>query len=103
MAERPCFRNDTLPGLDESISAVDNASDAEASENVGCTWGLYLSVIMPALFSLPYKVQLLAPDRKALLLGTVATIGAVVFAIWRHPRMCGQNGSWAECRGANTL
>jgi MFS family permease len=41
-------------------------------------FGLYLTVMMPALFSLPYKVQLLAPDNKALVLGLVAAIGAVV-------------------------
>ena len=41
-------------------------------------FGLYLTVMMPALFSLPYKVQLLAPDNKALVLGMVAAIGAVV-------------------------
>lgn len=41
-------------------------------------FGLYLTVLMPALFSLPYKVQLLAPDDKAVVLGVVTTIGAVV-------------------------
>ncbi|MGN6128139.1 MAG: MFS transporter [Humibacter sp.] len=41
-------------------------------------FGLYLTVMMPALFSLPYKVQLLAPDNKALVLGLVAAVGAVV-------------------------
>lgn len=41
-------------------------------------FGLYLVVMMPALFSLPYKVQQLAPDSKALVLGIVAAIGAVV-------------------------
>lgn len=44
-------------------------------------FGLYLTVMMPALFSLPYKVQLLAPDNKALVLGLVAAIGAVVSLI----------------------
>lgn len=41
-------------------------------------FGLYLTVLMPALFSLPYKVGLLAPDDKIAVLGVVATIGAVV-------------------------
>ena len=40
-------------------------------------FGLYLTVMMPALFSLPYKVGLLAPDEKVAVLGLVATIGAV--------------------------
>lgn len=41
-------------------------------------FGLYLTVMMPALFSLPYKAGLLAPDDKVAVLGIVATIGAVV-------------------------
>ncbi len=41
-------------------------------------FGLYLTVMMPALFTLPYKVGLLAPDDKVAVLGIVATIGAVV-------------------------
>lgn len=41
-------------------------------------FGLYLTVMMPALFTLPYKVGLLAPDDKVGMLGIVATIGAVV-------------------------
>jgi MFS family permease len=41
-------------------------------------FGLYLTVMMPALFSLPYRVQTLDPDGKALSLGIVATVGAVV-------------------------
>lgn len=41
-------------------------------------FGLYLTVMMPALFSLPYKVGVLAPDDKVALLGVVATFGAVV-------------------------
>ncbi len=44
-------------------------------------FALYLTVMMPALFSLPYKVQQLAPDDKALVLGAVAAIGAVVTII----------------------
>lgn len=43
--------------------------------------GLFLVVMMPALFSLPYKIQLLAPDQKAITLGVVAAIGAVVTII----------------------
>ncbi|MCX7523146.1 MFS transporter [Microbacterium sp. STN6] len=44
-------------------------------------FGLYLTVMMPALFSLPYKVQQLAPGNKAIVLGVVAAIGAVVTII----------------------
>lgn len=44
-------------------------------------FGLYLTVMMPALFSLPYKVQTLDPEGKTLSLGIVATIGAVVSLI----------------------
>lgn len=40
-------------------------------------FGLFLTVMMPALFSLPYKVGVLAPDSKAALLGVVATVGAI--------------------------
>jgi MFS family permease len=40
-------------------------------------FGLYLTVMMPALFSLPYKVGVLSPDDKVAVLGLVATIGAV--------------------------
>ena len=41
-------------------------------------FGLYLTVMMPALFTLPYKVGQLAPDDKVAVLGGVAAIGAVV-------------------------
>jgi MFS family permease len=41
-------------------------------------FGLMLTVMMPALFTLPYKVGLLAPDDKVAVLGIVASIGAVV-------------------------
>lgn len=41
-------------------------------------FGFYLTVLMPALFSLPYKVQELDPDSKALNLGIVAASGAIV-------------------------
>lgn len=41
-------------------------------------FGLYLTVMMPALFSLPYKIGVLDPDNKAALLGLVATVGAIV-------------------------
>lgn len=41
-------------------------------------FGFYLTVMMPALFSLPYKAQLLTPDSKAITLGLVTAIGAVV-------------------------
>jgi MFS family permease len=41
-------------------------------------FGLMFVVMMPALFTLPYKVGQLAPDNKVAILGIVATIGAVV-------------------------
>jgi MFS family permease len=44
-------------------------------------FGLYLTVMMPALFSLPYKVGVLAPDDKVAVLALVATVGAVVGVI----------------------
>lgn len=40
-------------------------------------FGLYLTIMMPSLFSLPYKVGLLAPDDKVGLLGVIATVGAL--------------------------
>lgn len=42
------------------------------------SFGLYLTVMMPALFTLPDKVGLLAPHDKVAVLGVIATIGAVV-------------------------
>ncbi|GAA5031233.1 MFS transporter [Microbacterium fluvii] len=44
-------------------------------------FALYLTVMMPALFSLPYKIQLLDPASKAVNLGMVAAVGAVVSLI----------------------
>ena len=41
-------------------------------------FGYYLTVMMPALFSLPYKIQLLVPNDKSVALGAVATAGALV-------------------------
>lgn len=41
-------------------------------------FGLYLTVMMPALFSLPYKIGLIAPDDKVAVLAVVATVGAIV-------------------------
>ncbi|PZQ90714.1 MAG: MFS transporter [Leifsonia xyli] len=41
-------------------------------------FGLLLVVMMPALFSLPYKIGQLDPDNKVALLGLVATVGALV-------------------------
>jgi MFS family permease len=41
-------------------------------------FGLYLTVLMPALFSLPYKIGLLAPDGKVAALSFISTIGAIV-------------------------
>ncbi len=80
-----------MSSTDESNIAVDHvAPSAEAPTKVNglfltlfglMNFGLYLTVMMPALFSLPYKVQLLAPDDKAVTLGMVAAIGAVVSII----------------------
>lgn len=77
--------------IDETHAVVDTAAPtAEAPTKVGglfltlfglMNFGLYLTVMMPALFSLPYKVQLLAPDDKAVTLGIVTAIGAVVSII----------------------
>ncbi|QKJ20506.1 MFS transporter [Microbacterium hominis] len=76
---------------DETVTVVDpHQPSVEAPTKVSglfltlfglMNFGLYLTVMMPALFSLPYKVQLLAPHDKALTLGLVATIGAVVSII----------------------
>jgi MFS family permease len=41
-------------------------------------FGHYLVVLMPGLFSLAYKIQLIEPENKGALLGLVAGIGAVV-------------------------
>jgi MFS family permease len=41
-------------------------------------FGLALTILMPAMFSLPYKIGVLAPDDKVAVLGVVATIGAAV-------------------------
>ncbi|HLU62938.1 MAG TPA: MFS transporter, partial [Protaetiibacter sp.] len=44
-------------------------------------FGLYLTVMMPALFSLPYKIGLIAPGDKVAVLAVAATVGAIVGAI----------------------
>lgn len=44
-------------------------------------FGLYLTVMMPALFSLPYKIGVLAPDDKVAVLAVAATVGAIVGVI----------------------
>ncbi|MBW9094985.1 MFS transporter [Microbacterium jejuense] len=77
-----------MPPTDEtSITVSADAPTAEAPRRVGglfltlfglMNFGLYLTVMMPALFSLPFKVQQLAPDDKAVTLGLVSAIGAVV-------------------------
>jgi MFS family permease len=41
-------------------------------------FGLMLAVMMPGLFSLPYKIGLIAPDSKVAVLGGIAAVGAVV-------------------------
>lgn len=76
---------------DETHAVVDHvAPSADAPTKVSglfltlfglMNFGLYFTVMMPALFSLPYKVQLLAPDDKAVTLGLVTAIGAVVSLI----------------------
>jgi MFS family permease len=73
---------------DPSVSTINSASVAvEPQKPLGrrflvlyglVNFGLYLTVMMPALFSLPFKIQLLAPDQKSLALGLVAAVGAVV-------------------------
>ncbi len=77
--------------IDETHAVVDTATlPAEAPTKVSglfltlfglMNFGLYVTIMMPALFSLPYKVQLLAPDDKAVTLGLVTAIGAVVSLI----------------------
>lgn len=71
---------------DAAASAVANPAVPEPEKKVGglfltlytlANFGLYLTVMMPALFSLPYKIGLIAPDDKVAMLGLVATIGAV--------------------------
>src|SRR5690606_18133284 len=75
----------TLP--ETAPAAETTATVPEPTKKVGglfltlfgiLNFGLYLTVMMPALFTLPYKVGLLAPDDKVAVLGVVATIGAVV-------------------------
>lgn len=74
--------------IDETPAAASTAGTAspEPQRKVGAgflvlyglvNFGLYLTVMMPALFSLPYKVGLLAPDDKVAVLALVATVGAV--------------------------
>ncbi len=80
-----------MSSTDESNIAVDHAAPSvEAPTRVSglfltlfglMNFGLYFTIMMPALFSLPYKVQLLAPDDKAVTLGLVTAIGAVVSLI----------------------
>ncbi|MGI9824446.1 MFS transporter [Agromyces sp. Marseille-Q5079] len=81
-----------MPPLDEPNVALDApaAPLAEAPTKVGplfltlfglMNFGLYLTVMMPALFSLPYKIQQLTPDDKAVTLGLVSAIGAVASII----------------------
>lgn len=43
--------------------------------------GMYLTIMMPALFSLPVKAESLAPDNKAVLLASVVATGAIVSLI----------------------
>lgn len=74
-------------GNDATAPAAAPAIAPEPQKKVGglfltlfgfANFGLYLTVMMPALFSLPYKVGVLAPDDKVALLGVVATVGAIV-------------------------
>lgn len=41
-------------------------------------FGLMLAVMMPGFFSLPYKIGLIAPDDRVVVLGGISAIGAVV-------------------------
>lgn len=44
-------------------------------------FGMYLAVLMPGLFSLPYKVQTLDPTGKASSLGLVVSVGALIYLV----------------------
>jgi MFS family permease len=77
---------DSLPAPGDTTRAAKSEAP-DTSRAVGpvflvlfglANFGLYLTVMMPALFSLPYKVGLLAPDNKVAILGLVATVGAAV-------------------------
>lgn len=77
--------NAEIPAAD--AAAADTGQPGEPAGRVGrgflvlfgfLNFALYLTVMMPALFSLPYKVQELDPLGKALNLGLVTSIGAVV-------------------------
>lgn len=77
--------NDELPSQGPAV--VSAPAVPEPEHRVGrkfiilyglLNFGLYLTVMMPALFSLPYKIGVLAPDDKAAVLGIVATVGAIV-------------------------
>jgi len=86
MSDNP-LANPLATPLEASMGGVVREIEApEPQKKVGAgfltlfglaNFGLYLTVMMPALFSLPYKVGLLAPDEKVAVLGLVATIGAV--------------------------
>ena len=45
------------------------------------SFGHYMVILMPGLFSLAYKIQLIAPENKGAVLGLVSGIGAVVNVI----------------------
>lgn len=74
-----------MASTDEAHHTVDTSTgDATRVNGLFLTlfgllnFGFYLTIMMPALFSLPYKAQVLAPDDKALVLGLVTAVGAVV-------------------------
>jgi MFS family permease len=77
-----------MASIDEAPEAVDSTAPAAAAPRKVSglflalfgllNFGFYLTVMMPALFSLPYKAQLLTPDSKAVTLGLVTAIGAII-------------------------
>jgi len=73
-----------------AATASDGSRAPEPQKKVGglfltlyglLNFGLYLTVMMPALFSLPYKIGVIAPDDKVAVLAIVTTVGAIVGVI----------------------
>ncbi|MEV0366850.1 MFS transporter [Nocardia fusca] len=84
MTTSPELPTDIQPTTaDSPVSAPEAAPRSRVGRGFLCLFGLlnfgmYLTVLMPALFSLPYKVQDLDPAGKTVSLGLVASIGAMV-------------------------
>jgi MFS family permease len=77
---------DDLPSVPAAAPAL-VASDLAPVGRVGARFfvtyglmyfGLMLAVMMPGFFSLPYKIGLIAPDDRVVVLGGISAIGAVV-------------------------